>query len=70
MILYFRLENEQLLRRVRQLEHARDQLSVPQSQSDKNLHKSEDWTQVERSTLTTDGGNTQKEVSYSRNTGI
>ena len=58
-----RLENEQLLKRVRKLEHETYQLDVPRSRSAESVHKTDDWIQIDNRTLRTDGGIVEQEVS-------
>ena len=60
---YCRLENEQLLKRVRKLEHETYQLDVPRSHSGESVHKTDDWIQIDNRTLRTDAGTVEQEVS-------
>ena len=58
-----RLENEQLFKRVRKLEHETYELDVPRSRSAESVHKTDDWIQIDNRTLRTDGGTVEQEVS-------
>ena len=58
-----RLENEQLLKRVRKLEHETYQLDVPRSHSGGSVNKTDDWIQIDNQTLRTDAGTVEQEVS-------